>query len=460
MSEFTDFRTKMESAGVSEAAILAFKHCYTSLLDDTPTVIREDEITAIDKLVELESLTNVGSTFSEDILNQTVMIKLNGGLGTGMGLQKPKSLLNIGSGMTFLDVIVEQVEYLKSSVGSSVRFLLMNSFSTSESTLKHLEDFSDVEQVELLQNQIPKVNAETLKPVEYAKNPDLEWCPPGHGDLYAALTGKGKLDELLSEGVKYAFVSNADNLGAMLDPVILNYFVQSDKPFLMEVTRRTESDKKGGHLALRKEDSQMLLREVAQTDEEDIKEFQNIDKHQYFNTNNLWIRLDKLKELLDRFDGVVPLPMIKNKKTVDPRDSSSTPVFQLEIAMGAAISCFEGADAICVPRSRFAPVKATSDLMALRSDAYMKTDEGQIVLLPEREGIPPVIKLSKDYKLVDALEGLGSPSLKAVKSLTISGLVRFAENVVLKGEVTFTNHTEEVKWIASGMYENEAVEFN
>lgn len=53
----------------------------------------------------------------------------------------------------------------------------------------------------------------TLQPVSWTENPHLEWCPPGHGDLYAALYGSGRLDELLKKGVKYMFVSNSDNLG-------------------------------------------------------------------------------------------------------------------------------------------------------------------------------------------------------------------------------------------------------
>lgn len=66
--------------------------------------------------------------------------------------------------------------------------------------------------------------------------------------------------------------------------------------------------------------------------------------------------------------------MIKNKKTVDPKDDASTKVYQLETAMGAAIECFKGATAIVVPRTRFAPVKKCNDLLLLRSDAYIVTD--------------------------------------------------------------------------------------
>ena len=108
--------------------------------------------------------------------------------------------------------------------------------------------------------------------------------------------------------------------------------------------------------------------------DEDEAAFQDVTKHRFFNTNNLWIRLDKLKEIIDKNGGFIPLPMIKNKKTVDPKDDTSQKVVQLETAMGAAIECFEGATAIVVPRTRFAPVKKCNDLLLLRSDAYIIQD--------------------------------------------------------------------------------------
>jgi UDP-N-acetylglucosamine pyrophosphorylase len=259
---------------------------------------------------------------------------------------------------------------------------------------------------------------------------------------------------LLAEGVKYAFVSNSDNLGAILDPIILNYFAQSGAPFLMEVTRRTAADRKGGHLAVRKSDGRLLLREVAQCLEQDSEAFQDIDRHQYFNTNSLWLRLDLLSDQLAADSGVLPLPMIRNNKSVDARDKQSTAVVQLEIAMGAAIECFAGAEALEVPRSRFAPVKTTGDLMALRSDAYEVLADGQVRLAASRAGIPPVILLSDEYKLVDQIEALGVPSLIGCKSLKISGLMKIEPGVIVKGDVRFENSSNEQRVVKAGVYEN------
>lgn len=446
---------------MGDAAIRAFRRNYKALLRQETGMIPEDTISPATGLTSFDEIA-AATTDDQKLLTQAVVIKLNGGLGTGMGLQGPKSLLAVRDGVNFLDLMVRQILSLRNTSGANVRLLLMNSFSTSGDTLAHLESYraaglADASEVELMQNQIPKIDAATLLPVEWPADPDHEWCPPGHGDLYPALVGSGWLDRLLAEGVKYAFVSNSDNLGAILDPAILRHFADSGAPFLMEVTRRTAADRKGGHLALRKSDDRLLLREVAQCPEENLAEFQDIERHRYFNTNSLWLRLDLLKEQLAADSGVLPLPMIRNNKTVDPRDKTSPAVIQLEIAMGAAIECFQGSTALDVPRSRFAPVKTTADLLALRSDAYEVLDDGQVRLAAARNGVPPNIVLSDDYKLVDQLDPLGVPSLIGCGSLKISGPVRLAEGVVIEGDVEIHNTTAEPKTLASGIYRDQVI---
>lgn len=432
----------MQGVGLSAAAINAFRHSVNVLASNQSMMIPEAEIEPSAGVAEWESLVEATPEADAALLAQAVLIKLNGGLGTGMGLQKAKSLLEIKPGVTFLDLIVRQVQSLRERAGYPVNLLLMNSFSTSADTMAHLAryaegGFADPQQVEMIQNRVPKLHTDTLQPVEYAANPDLEWCPPGHGDIYPALVGSGWLEKLLAAGVKYAFISNSDNLGAQMDTRFLRWFAESGVPFVMEVTRRTEADKKGGHLATRKADGQPLLREIAQCPEEDVDSFQNIEKHRYFNTNNLWIRLDALHEYLQANGGVLPLPVIRNVKTVDPRDASTPEVYQLETAMGAAIQCFPGARAVCVPRSRFFPVKTCSDLLLLRSDAVEINEAGLMSLAPECKGVAPIVQLnSKLYKLVDSLEELGVPSLKHVTKLTVTGSHQFAAGEPLSGEVT------------------------
>ncbi len=461
MGNFAAFEIKMNAAGMGDAAIRAFRRNYEALLREETGMIPETSIAPARGLTTLESIVD-HTLVDPSLVAQAVVIKLNGGLGTGMGLQGPKSLLSVRDGVNFLDLMVRQILDLRATSGAPVRLLLMNSFSTSEDTLAHLERYrasglAEAAEVELMQNQIPKIDAKTLAPIEWPADPEHEWCPPGHGDLYPALVGSGWLDRLLADGVKYAFVSNSDNLGAILDPLILQYFADSGAPFLMEVTRRTAADRKGGHLAVRKADGRLLLRETAQTLAEDIETFQDIDYHSYFNTNNLWLRLDLLKEQLAADSGVLPLPMIRNNKTVDPRDKNSAAVIQLEIAMGAAIECFAGSAAIDVPRSRFAPVKTTADLLALRSDAYEVMANGQVQLAPSRNDIPPDITLSDDYKLVDQIASLGSPSLIKCRSLKISGPVQIGEGVSFEGAVEIKNSSKELRTLAAGRYKDQTV---
>ncbi len=441
MSSFDVIAAKMAQGGLSKAAISAFRHSVQVLKSRQNMLIPEEDIAPADNVADWSELVVTTSAAGADLLAQSVLIKLNGGLGTGMGLQKAKSLLEIKPGVTFLDLIVRQVMSLRTAAGYPVNLLLMNSFSTSNDTMAHLsryagEGFADPDQVEMLQNRVPKLLTDSLEPVSYPAQPDLEWCPPGHGDIYPALVGSGWLDKLLTAGVKYAFVSNSDNLGAQMDTRFLRWFAESGAPFVMEVTRRTEADKKGGHLATRAADGQPILREIAQCPDADLDDFQNVDKHRYFNTNNLWIRLDSLRDFLTANDGVLPLPVIRNTKTVDPRDPSSPAVYQLETAMGAAIQCFPGARAVCVPRSRFFPVKTCSDLLLLRSDAVEISADGLMSLAPECNGVAPIVRLdSKLYKLVDSLESLGVPSLKNVRRLDVTRPHHFTPGEPLSGEV-------------------------
>jgi UTP--glucose-1-phosphate uridylyltransferase len=439
-SSFSPFREKMRSAGLSAAAIAAFERSFSLLARNESGLIPESSINPGEELPNYEQISQGRGDGA--LLAKAVMLKLNGGLGTGMGLEKAKSLLPVRNGDTFLDLIVRQVLAARKETGAKLRFLLMNSFSTSDDTRAHLArypELGDPGDLELLQNKVPKIAVDTLLPVEWPADPDLEWCPPGHGDLYPAILGSGMLERLLKEGYLYLFVSNSDNLGATMDPALLSWFASSDMPFLMEVTTRTAADRKGGHLAKRASDGQLLLRESAQCSDADMDFFQDIDRHRYFNTNNLWLRLDRLAEALERNGGLLPLPVIRNQKTVDPRDKKSPAVFQLETAMGAAIECFAGAGAVVVPRTRFAPVKTTSDLLALRSDAYVITEDGRAMLALERKGIPPEIDLDGDhFKLVEQLDAAlaaGVPSLLHCRRLTVRGPVRFSSADRFEGDV-------------------------
>ncbi|MGE5601591.1 MAG: UTP--glucose-1-phosphate uridylyltransferase [Nitrososphaerales archaeon] len=466
-ADFRPFAERMEAERLPETAIRTFKHYYKQLAQGHTGMIPERDIRPLASLPDLEQLPAALAETGRGALSKAVLLKLNGGLGTGMGLEKAKSLLTVRTlterealtqgealtqrkAVTFLDIIARQALHAR------VPLVLMNSFATRDDSLRALAKYPKLQgsiPLDFLQHKVPKVLQDGLRPADWPQDRELEWCPPGHGDIYTALVTSGMLDTLLEHGHEVAFVSNADNLGAVLDPLVLGYFVANELPFLMEVADRTAADRKGGHLAQRLSDGRLVLRESAQCPDADMDAFQDIELHRYFNTNNLWVHLPSLKRLLAEKDGVLGLPMIRNSKTLDPRDPSTPKVYQLETAMGAAISSFEDAAALRVPRTRFAPVKTCDDLLGVRSDAYVLTGDWRVVLNPERRYGVPVISLdSKYYKLIDQMEvrfPYGPPSLIECESLTVKGDVRFGRGVVCRGEVEVVNEGPGQKTVES-----------
>ena len=176
--------------------------------------------------------------------------------------------------------------------------------------------------------------------------------------------------------------------------------------------------------------------------DDDRNEFENIALHCYFNTNNLWIDLQQLQEILDKNDNVLNLPLIRNSKTIDPRDANSSPVYQLETAMGSAISIFDGAQAIRVGRNRFAPVKTTNDLLLVRSDVYELNEDYTLSSKLSYHDMPLINLDTAFYRLIDAFElrfPCGPPSLLESESLDVKGDISFGDNITIKGKVSLTN---------------------
>ncbi|HEV3376755.1 MAG TPA: UTP--glucose-1-phosphate uridylyltransferase [Thermoleophilaceae bacterium] len=431
--------SKMRDEGLSEAAIDTFAHYERLLREGEQGTLPEEELEPLSELPDAADLPDADGA----ALDQAVVLKLNGGLGTSMGMTRAKSLLEVKDGLTFLDVIVRQILWLREHHGARVPLLLMNSFATHDDTLAALERYPDLAvdglPLDFLQGRVPKLLEDGYEPVSWPADPALEWAPPGHGDVFTSLDGSGLLDRLLERGYRYAFLSNSDNLGAVLDPRILSWFAREGLPFLSESTDRTEGDRKGGHLARRRSDGGLVLRETAQTPDEDREAFEDVSRHRFFNCNNVWVDLRDLRRTLDERGHVLGLPMIVNRKTVDPNDPSSPAVVQLETAMGAAIGVFDGAGALRVPRSRFTPVKTTSDLLIVRSDAYRLGDDWTVSTARER---PPLVSLDPDYfKLMGDFErrfANGPPSLVEAERLTVEGDVTFGARVVVRGEVKVT----------------------
>lgn len=438
-------RHKMRDGGVHETAIDVFAHFYAMLEAGETGIIPEadvDPLTDVPRQVDLDVAEEVGRA----ALAQTVIIKLNGGLGTSMGMDKAKSLLTVRGEESFLDVIVGQVLHARATYGVPLPLVFMNSFRTQDDTLAALDAHPDVPvsgvPLDFLQNREPKLRADDLTPVVWTADPSLEWCPPGHGDLYTALQTSGVLKALLEAGFKYASVSNSDNLGAAPDAALAGWFASSGAPFGAEVALRTAADRKGGHQVVRKDDGRIVLRETAQTLDADAEAAADISRHRYFNTNNLWFDLEALAAELERSGGVLALPLIRNAKTVDPSDATSTPVIQIESAMGAAIEVFEGAAVLEVERSRFLPVKTTNDLLVLRSDVYELGEDYRLTAVADA----PLVDLDPAYyKTIGAFDARfaeGAPSLVQASSLTVAGDWTFSAGVTVVGEAVLTDPGE------------------
>lgn len=439
MSGLDQARQKMADAGVAPEAIEVFSHYYEQLESGATGLIPEDTISPLtdaDRLSDVE----IDDRDQRAALARTVIIKLNGGLGTSMGMERAKSLLPVRDGKTFLDLIVTQVLAARKAYDVDLPLLFMNSFRTRDDTLAALEPYRDLPAGDLpldfLQNREPKLLSSDLTPVEWPADPSLEWCPPGHGDLYTALLASGVLKALLDAGYRYASVSNSDNLGAAPNAAIAGWFAASGAPYAAELCRRTKADLKGGHLAVRKSDGRLILRDTAQTPDDEMDYFTDQDRHPYFHTNNLWFDLEVLYQTLVERKGVLGLPLIKNVKTVDPTDSSSPEVIQIESAMGAAIEVFEGATAIVVGRERFLPVKTTNDLLLLRSDSYTVGEDG--IVAKAADAVPFIDLDSRYFKKIndfDAHFPAGPPSLLKAESLTVKGDWTFGAEVRVEGAI-------------------------
>ena len=429
---------KAEAGGLGGAELAALRRRLRQLGEHQPGRLASEVLEPLADLPRLDELPEPPPGQARDVLDRLVILKLDGGLGTSMGLSGPKSLLEVKPGMSFLDVLARQVLALRERHGARLPLVLMNSAATRGPSLDALRGYGGLRvpgvPLDFLQGREPKIRADDWQPVQWPADPDLEWCPPGHGDMYIALAATGTLDALLGAGLRYAFVSNSDNLGALADVRIAAWLAAERVPFALEAVRGTPADRKGGHLA--RYQGRVVLRETAQVPDGDTS-FTDVERWRWYNTNNIWIDLRALADLQATDPAAPALPLIVNRETVDPRDPASTPVIQLESAMGAAIGSIPGARAVHVPRSRFAPVKTTDDLLVVRSDAYQLTSGGQ--LKPRFDGPGPVVTLDKDfYKLLSDFEQrfpAGAPSLRRCRRFEVEGDVTFGAGVIAVGDV-------------------------
>jgi len=441
-----------------------FKKLFGKFINEKGPSVIWDKIERLpqDAILPYSTLTQPGDdkTLSA-MLDQLVVIKLNGGLGTSMGCSGPKSVIPVRSDLTFLDLTVQQIEFLNKKYSANVPLVLMNSFNTDEDTHKIIRKYSgfNISIRTFNQSCYPRISKESMMPV--AKSARIEddqdsWYPPGHGDFYQSFSNSGLLDELLEDGKEYCFISNIDNLGATVDLNILNMVISNNREFVMEVTDKTRADIKGGTLI--QYEGHLRLLEAAQVPKEHEEDFKSVKKFNVFNTNNLWISLPAIQRVLE--ENTLDMEIIVNPKQLE----GGVNVVQLETAIGAAMKCFDRASGVNVPRSRFLPVKMTSDLLLVMSNLY-SLDSGSLCMSNKRMfASTPLVKLGgKEFKKVkDFLIRFGSiPDMLELDHLTVSGDVTFGKGVSLRGTVIIiANHGDRIDIPAGAVLENKIVSGN
>jgi len=436
---------KMSSRGISDRAIEHFLACRKTIIEQGASgdQVRWDDVTpfADSDLMhteqspeELEYCTKLG----EDNLEHVVVIKLNGGRSTSMGGAVPKCLVHAKNNLSFLDIAMQRIMYLNDRFKVEIPLVLMNSFFTDQATAD-IVGRTPLLIMNFIQNEYPRLVAEDLSILDSGTEED--WCPAGHGDFYISFYESGLLDKLLSLGYRWVFISNIDNLCADVSPQLLGLMLSGGHDFMMEVTRKTVLDVKGGAPAFINGHPSLL--EIAQVDAEHEAEFQDISRFRYFNTNNLWIDMEAIREKLQA--NTLKIPTILNPKTI-----LGTDVIQVETAMGAAMGSFSKPAAIAVPRSRFFPVKKMKDLLILQSDAFLLDEQFKIVPNEQRPAdlpfLPDVVfkdGFMADNELNNWFADPATLSLVEAESLVISGNVFFEKNVTVKGRVEVTRQEED-----------------
>ena len=377
----------------------------------------------IDNYVDYNTLE-----FNDNLLDKCAVLKLNGGLGTTMGCNGPKALVEIRDNINFLEATIQQLYHYNTENKCNIPLILMNSFNTEDETHEYISKYLNnrINITSFTQNKFLKIDANTCLPIAKSLNVDKNmFYPPGHGDMFQSIKSSGMLDKLLSQGIKYIFISNIDNLGATFDNSILNYMIKHNYDFIMELTNKTINDTKGGTVI--RYNNQLNLLEASQVPKDKINEFSAI---KLFNTNNIWINLEAIK-LLDT--NSINLDIIVNHNMYN-----NTNIIQLETAVGSAIKYFHSC-CINVPRTRFMPVKSSIDLFLLRSCFY-ELKNGYLKKIIDKP--LPIINLPDSYKMIDCFEKYIKyiPDISKLNKLYINkGYIKFSNNKSICGDIIIEN---------------------
>ncbi|MEN8200209.1 MAG: UTP--glucose-1-phosphate uridylyltransferase [Thermodesulfobacteriota bacterium] len=442
---------KMAARNISPRAIEHFLSCRETIMDEGAggdQVRWEDVVPFSDS--DVKQMASEGedqarfSQLGEEHLEHVVVVKLNGGRSTSMGGAVPKCFVQAKDERSFLDIAMQRIMYLNDRFKVEIPLVLMNSFFTNQATEK-IVGRTPLMIMNFIQNEYPRLLARDMSILQ--SNTEEDWCPSGHGDFYISFYESGLLDKLLKLGYRWVFISNIDNLCADISPQILGMMIDGGHDFMMEVTRKTEVDVKGGAPAFIGGHPGLL--EIAQVDPEHEEEFQDIERFRYFNTNNLWIDMEAVRDKL--LSDRLKIPTILNPKTILGED-----VIQVETAMGAAMGAFSNPSAIAVPRSRFFPIKKMKDLLILQSDAFLLDEQYRILPNPGRPPSLPFLPdvvfkdgFMEDNELNNWFADPATLSLVDARALRVSGNVYFEKDVTVKGSVEVSPDKEEQLRIAA-----------
>ncbi|MCP9262957.1 UTP--glucose-1-phosphate uridylyltransferase [Dirofilaria immitis] len=325
----------------------------------------------------------------DEILKRVSVVKLNGGLGTTMGCNGPKSLIELRSGLTFLDFAIGHVRHFNEQNNSSVPLVLMNSFNTDKAVYEYLAD-RKINVKTFLQSKCPRIFVKNSMPVPLKDGGEnIEgWYPPGHGNIFKSMHFTGVLDELLAQGRDICFISNIDNTGATIDLRIAKLMGGT----LVEIN--------GYIMHLEMPQGSVIS---------------------YVCFHDRWILLG--------------LGKVRRKDAITVVLSNGEFVNQLETSLGGAIRNFDKVLSIKVPRSRFLPVKNTQELLAIMSDLYEVTENFSLQFV--RKDKAPIIELSEHFSKISEFRErfCEIPRLRELKRLKVEGNIYFEHDVILKDNV-------------------------
>merc|ERR1712137_69314 len=149
----------------TEREFLGFRKLFVRFLRDPTSSVQWDKIEKLPDgaVCDYSALPTPPSSQIKAMLDKLVVVKLNGGLGTSMGCKGPKSVITVRSGLTFLDLTIQQIENINKMYNVDIPMILMNSFNTDDDTREILAKYSQVNisLLTFLQSRHPWLNKES-----------------------------------------------------------------------------------------------------------------------------------------------------------------------------------------------------------------------------------------------------------------------------------------------------------